>query len=51
MDLICDLTQNSTEKCYSSLVMQIPRFDRTILAKTMSMDWAVSDPILYSVWF
>jgi hypothetical protein len=47
--LICDVSQNSTEKCYSSLVMQIPRFDRTIIAKTMSMSWAVSNPILSSV--
>lgn len=47
--LICGVTQNSTEKCYSSLVMQIPRFDRTIIAKTMSMSWPVSNPILSSV--
>jgi len=48
--LICDVSQNSTEECHSSLVMQIPRFDRTIIAKTMSMSWPVSNPILCSVW-
>lgn len=49
LNLVCDVTKNATQLCYASLIIQIPRFDRTVLTEKMSMQWPVSrNPVVDS---
>ncbi|KAI4209768.1 MAG: hypothetical protein LQ349_009525 [Xanthoria aureola] len=42
LNLVCDVTKNATKLCFASLIIQIPRFDRTVQTEKMSMQWPVS---------
>lgn len=42
LNLVCDVTKNATELCHASLIIQIPRFDRTVQTEKMSMQWPMS---------
>lgn len=42
INLVCDVTANATQLCDASLIIQIPRFDRTVQTQKMSMEWPVS---------
>ncbi|KAL8993492.1 MAG: hypothetical protein Q9169_006298 [Polycauliona sp. 2 TL-2023] len=42
LNLVCDVSKNTTQLCYASLIIQIPRFDRTVQTQKMSMQWPVS---------
>ncbi|KAG7005163.1 hypothetical protein G7Y79_00021g050300 [Physcia stellaris] len=39
INLVCDVTANATQLCDASLIIQIPRFDRTVQTQKMSMEW------------
>lgn len=46
INLVCDVTANSTQLCVTSLIIQIPRFDRTVQTQKMSMEWPVGSDYL-----